>query len=233
MDASSSPVKRRALGDLDPNASSSPKKIRHDMMKPGQKSPVVKPTSVAFPPPSPVTTRTPGSKSKKRPVAALVAAAASPSKAALSQEPEGQASQKEPLAKRPCLETPSQTWTTNVEMDVCGYLSIYPASKMSASNKGSPQSQPQPESRAASPAPSSVFDNSAFDHSQETSTLTEPDPVPTIQPPLLQPPSSAVRPRLTREQARQVLHPACHIPPFPRSFLSNPTPRKSKPSVSV
>ena len=180
MDAStSSPAKRRVLGELDPNASSSPKKIRHDMMKTGQKSPVGKPTSVAFPPPSPVTTRTPGSEIKKR--------SASPSEAITPQENEGQASQEEPPAKRACLETPSQTL---------------------------------PESRAASPAPSSVFDNSALDHSQEASTLTEPDPVPAIQAPPPQPPSSAaVRPRLTREQARQVTYPACHPPHFPRSFF--------------
>ncbi|KAK3989509.1 hypothetical protein QBC44DRAFT_396018 [Cladorrhinum sp. PSN332] len=190
----SSPVKRRVLGVLDPNASS-PKKIRHDLMKTFALSPprstaaatTTNVTAAVSPlrprtatPMAATSARTPESEKKKRSFAASIGEA-SPSRATTSAE-EGR------LAKRSCFESSQQDKqpTPYAEDDDC----------------------------VPSPAPSSVFDYSALDQSQETSTLTEPDIIPValpqqavsapasaIQPP--PPPPSSSRSRLTREQARQ------------------------------
>ncbi|KAH6841056.1 hypothetical protein B0I37DRAFT_438621 [Chaetomium sp. MPI-CAGE-AT-0009] len=192
----SSPVKRRVLGALDPNACSPSKVRRHEgklFSSPAQhqKSPIkmksVAPRQAFDTVTSPTrgarvlsVSGTPekemdaGSRKRRSPTPTLTSAV----------------QDSEPAAKRACLDStreetqsrrpespPSSSWTTRTSNTT--------------------------RHRSASPDTPSVFDNSAADNSQVT-ILTEPDttrptPVPAVAPL----PAPRARPRLTREQARE------------------------------
>ncbi|KAK3296197.1 uncharacterized protein B0H64DRAFT_432793 [Chaetomium fimeti] len=192
----SSPVKRRVLGALDPNACSPSKARRHEG-KPfsssaqHQKSPtkvksiaprqafatLTSPTRVARVPSvlaTPEKDMDAGSRKRRSPTPTFTPAA----------------QDSEPAAKRACLDgTREDTQPRQLESP--------PPSSWTTRTSGTTRH------RSASPDTPSVFDNSAVDNSQVT-ILTEPDttapaPVPAVAPL----PTRRTRPRLTREQARE------------------------------
>ncbi|KAK4193644.1 hypothetical protein QBC35DRAFT_2382 [Podospora australis] len=220
MDAS--PVKRRVLGALDPNASSP--KTRYDTMKQAVASPVkviapptpttssrtvtamISPSRPVASSPSAVAARTPESESRKRVLSAAQATAATTS-STVSEE-KGRVA--EPSAKRPRL---SQEPSTAMETRLPSSTTASPGSHSSRYDRQAPNHRAR---SPASPAASSIFDNSATDiDTSQVTTLTEPDAVAAataLTAPLAPLLSSSYhpavlpippRPRLTREQARQ------------------------------